>query len=54
MKYVSIPWPPIVAAHYRTRLAAVMHSKGLSGSRQTVSIPNIQLRPSESTNNTIY
>jgi len=49
MKYVSLPSPPVVAAHYRKRLARTMHSNLRSGSRQTILAPSIQLCPSDLT-----
>jgi len=49
MKYVSFPWPPVVAAHYRKWFARTLHGNWRSGSRQTILLPSIQLCPSDPT-----
>jgi len=47
MKYMSLPWPLVVAAHYRKWLARTLHSNWRSGSRQTILAPSIQLCSSD-------
>jgi len=49
MKYMSFPWPPVLAAHYRKWLARTLHNNWRSDSRQTILAPSIQLCSSDPT-----
>ena len=48
MKHFCFPWPPVVAAHDRKRLARARIAVEVIGSIKTILIPRIQLCPSES------
>jgi hypothetical protein len=50
MKYVSFPWPPLVAALQSKWLAQTLHSNWHRGSRPTILAPSIQLCLSDPTN----
>ena len=48
-KYVRFPWPPVVAAHDRKRLARHCIAVAVIGATKTILIPRIQLCPSDPT-----